>query len=443
MEIAVKNVLDDKLRKDFQLNIPAQLINQKIIEHITRIQPEFAMEGFGKGQVPFETIREKYGKSIMAEQSDILISEVVGKIVNDNKYKIASYPKIEFKTFEEGKDLNLVASFEIFPTMPEVDFSKISMNKYQVEFSEEELEEMANKTLKDKLNLVEQDSIYLANYGDIVVINYSGSIDGLPFEGGQGEGFKLELGSKTFVANFEEQLVGRMTGEEINVNVTFPADYFRPNLANKNAVFAVEITSILKLENKKIDNEFIQQTTGSEDIEDLKDAIFDQMNLNYSTTCRAIFKKELFDYLDSFYKIELPVGLVNEQSKFLKNMVESGNQNQEKELASNEAKLKSLKLSQRMVRCGLILADIASKNGIQVSNEEVDEEIKNIIAQYPEQESQILEMYNKNPQAIQQIQGAILEEKTIDFILQKINIVERRVSSKQIDRLWFDISNNQ
>ena len=96
-----------------------------------------------------------------------------------------------------------------------------------------------------------------------------------------------------------------------------------------------------------------------------------------------------------------------------------------------------------MVRCGLILADIASKNGIQVTNEDVDQEIKNIIGQYPEQEAQILEMYNKNPQAIQQIQGAILEEKTIDFILQKININEMRVSSKQIDRLWFDISNNQ
>jgi trigger factor len=96
-----------------------------------------------------------------------------------------------------------------------------------------------------------------------------------------------------------------------------------------------------------------------------------------------------------------------------------------------------------MVRCGLILADVASKNDIQVTNEEVDEEIDNIIAQYPDQESQILETYNKNPQAIQQIQGAILEEKTIDFILQKININEMRVSSKQIDRLWFDISNNQ
>ena len=443
MEIAVKNVLDDKLRKDFQLNIPAQLINQKINDHITQIQPEFTMDGFEKGQVPVETIKEKYGKSIMAEQSDILISEAVGKIVNDNKYKIASYPKIEFKTFEEGKDLSLVASFEIFPTMPEVDFSKITLNKYQAEFSEEELEEMANKSLKDKLNFIEQDSIYLANYGDIVVINYSGTINGVPFEGSEGEDYRLELGSKTFVANFEEQLVGKMVGEEINVNVTFPADYFRPSLANKNAVFVVDITSILKPENVKIDNEFILKTTGSENIEDLKDVIFDQANINYSATCRAIFKKELFDYLDSIYKIDLPVGLVNEQSKFLKNMVESNGQNPEKGSASNEDKLKSLKLSQRMVRCGLILADIASKNDIQVTNEEVDEEIDNIVAQYPDQEAQILETYNKNPQAIQQIQGAILEEKTIDFILQKININEMRVSSKQIDRLWFDISNNQ
>lgn len=438
MEIAIKNVLDDKLRKDFQLNIPSQLINQKINEHITKIQPEFSMEGFAKGQVPTETIKEKYGKSIMAEQSDILISDVINKIVNDNKYKIASYPKIEFKTFEEGKDLSLVASFEIFPSMPEVDLSKISLNKYQVEFSEEELEELAIKTLKAKLNYVKQDSIYLANYGDIVVINYNGTINGQSFEGGNGSSFELELGSKTFVDNFEEQLVGKMTGEKITVNVTFPADYFRPNLAGKNAIFAVEIVSILKPENQQLNNDFIQKVTGYKDIEELKDAVFDQMNVNYSATCRAIFKKELFDYLDSFYKIELPVGLVNEQSKFLKNMVEDKVNN-----FSDADKLKSLKLSQRMVRCGLILADIASKNGIQVSNEDVDNEIDNIINQYPNQEKEIMENYSKNPQAIKQIQGTILEEKTVDFILQKISLIEMRVSSKQIDRLWFDISNNQ
>ncbi len=438
MEIAIKNVLDDKLRKDFQLNIPSQLINQKINEYITKIQPEFSMEGFIKGQVPTETIKEKYGKSIMAEQSDILISDVINKIVNDNKYKIASYPKIEFKTFEEGKDLNLVASFEIFPSMPEVDLSKISLNKYQVEFSEEELEELAIKTLKAKLNFTKQDSIYLANYGDIVVINYNGTINGQSFEGGNGSSFELELGSKTFVDNFEEQLIGKMTGEKVNVNVAFPADYFRPNLAGKNAIFAVEMISILKAENQQLDNDFIQNATGYKDIEELKDAIFDEMNVNYSATCRAIFKKELFDYLDSFYKIELPVGLVNEQSKFLKNMVEDKVNN-----LSDADKLKSLKLSQRMVRCGLILADIASKNGIQVSNEDVDNEIDNVINQYPDQENEIMENYNKNPQAIKQIQGTILEEKTVDFILQKISLIEMRVSSKQIDRLWFDISNNQ
>ena len=108
MEIAIKNVLDDKLRKDFQMNIPSQLINQKIIDYIVKIQPEFSMEGFEKGKVPAETIKEKYGKSIMAEQSDILISEAISKIVNDNKYKIASYPKIEFKTF------GFIFTFETF-----------------------------------------------------------------------------------------------------------------------------------------------------------------------------------------------------------------------------------------------------------------------------------------------------------------------------------------
>ena len=440
MEIAIKNILNDKYRKDFQLNIPAQLLNQKINEYLAKIQPEFTMNGFEKGQVPIQTIKEKYGKTIMAEQSDLLISNAISQIVNDNKYKVASYPKIAFKSFEEGKDVNIIASFELFPAIPQIELSKISMNKYQVEINEEELDEMAEKFIKSKLNWQKQDSIYLSNFGDIVVINYHGNINGNKFEGGDGENYRLELGSQTFIDNFEEQLVGKISGQKVQVNVTFPADYFRPQLSNKKAVFEVEILEILKADHPVLDSAFIKEITGYEDIEDLKDALYDQAIYSYDATCRAIFKKELFDYLDSAYNIELPVGLVNEQTNFLKNI--PGQQKAIKTDDSVEGRLKNLKLSQRMVRCGLILAEIANLNNITVSQEDVDNEINNIVNLYPEQKEEVLKMYNTNKQAVQQLQGAILEEKTVNFILSNINTVTIPVTTKQVDRLWFDITNN-
>jgi len=440
MEIAIKNILNDKYRKDFQLNIPAQLLNQKINEYLAKIQPEFSMNGFEKGQVPVQTIKEKYGKTIMAEQSDLLISEAISQIVNDNKYKVASYPKIAFKSFEEGKDVNIIASFELFPAIPQIELSKISMNKYQVEVSEEELDEMADKFIKSKLNWEKQDSIYLSNFGDVVVINYHGNINGNSFDGGDGENYRLELGTQTFIDNFEEQLVGKITGQKVQVNVTFPSDYFRPQLSNQKAIFEVEILEILKADHPVLDSAFIKEVTGYEDIEDLKDALYDQAIFSYDATCRAIFKKELFDYLDSAYNIELPVGLVNEQTNFLKNI--PGQQNPIKNDDSVEGRLKNLKLSQRMVRCGLILAEIANLNNISVSQEDVDNEIENIINIYPEQKEEVLKMYNTNKQAVQQLQGAILEEKTVNYILSNINTVTIPVTTKQVDRLWFDITNN-
>ncbi|MFM6973160.1 MAG: hypothetical protein ACKOXJ_06100, partial [Alphaproteobacteria bacterium] len=156
--------------------------------------------------------------------------------------------------------------------------------------------------------------------------------------------------------------------------------------------------------------------------------------------CRAIFKKELFDYLDSAYNIELPVGLVNEQTSFLKNI--PGQQNMVTNDDSVEGRLKNLKLSQRMVRCGLILAEIANLNNISVTQEDVDNEIENLVNIYPEQKEEVLKMYNNNNQAVQQLQGAILEEKTVNFILSNINTVTIPVTTKQVDRLWFDITNN-
>ena len=439
MEIAIKNVLDDKLRKDFQMNIPASLLNQKINEYINKIKPELTLNGFNKGEAPYETIKEQYGKTIMAEQSDILISQAVSQIVNDNNYRIASYPKIEFKTFEEGKDVNLVASFEIFPAVPEIDLSKITLNKYMIEITEDDLDEIVEKTLKSKLNWTSQDDIYLSNFGDVLVINYHGTVNGVAFEGGDGENYRLEIGSKTFIDNFEEQLVGKIKGQVVNVNVKFPSDYFRPQLSNQNAIFEVEILDILKADSAIFDSNFLKNATGHETIEEFKDEIYDQMILSYDLTCRAIFKKELFDYLDSSYNIDLPVGLVNDQTNFLKNVT---NNNQKPSNKTTEERLKELKLSQRMVRCGLILADIANKNNIEVTEEDIDAEIENIVSMYPDQKNEIMEMYNTNQQSIQQLQGSILEEKTVNFILDQINVVEVPVSTKQVDRLWFDITNN-
>jgi trigger factor len=440
MEIAIKNVLDDKLRKDFQLNIPSQLISQKINDYINKIQPEFELEGFNKGQVPFDKIKQQYGKTIMAEQSDLIVSQVVNKIVNDNNYKIASYPKIEFKTFEEGKDINLVASFELFPAIPEIDLNKITLNKYILELSEEELDEMFYNSIKSKFDWVAQDQDYISNFGDIVEINYNGKINNKEFEGSSDKNYRLELGSKTFIDNFEDQLVGKITGEKINVKVTYPNDYFRPELANQVAIFEVEILSILKANKAVINDEFVAKNTDFDNIEEFKDNLYSQTISTYDLTCRAIFKKELFDYLDYSYNIDLPIGLVNEQTNFLKNITKQSDQQSTKSI---EQRLNDLKLSQRMVRCGLILADIANKNGIEVTEDDVTNEIDNIVNMYPDQKDQILEMYSKNQDSIRQLQGAILEEKTVNFILDKVNIVDIPVSTKQVDRLWFDISNNK
>jgi len=439
MEIAIKNILDDKLRKDFQLNIPAPLLNQKVSDYVSKIQPEFSMNGFEKGRVPFETIIEKFGKSIMAEQSDILISQTISKIVNDNRYRMASYPKIDFKTFEEGKDVNLIASFEVFPSIPEIDLSKVTLNRYIVEISEDELSENANKLLKSKIKLELQDPIYLSNFDDVVIINYNGNINGAPFDGGFGKEFPLEIGSKTFIENFEEQLVGKITGQKVIVSVKFPDDYFVSNLAGKNATFEVEILAIYKAESRKYDSEFIKEATGFEDLESLKDSIYNEMAMSYDITCRAIFKKELFDYLDSAYSIDLPIGLVNEQTNFLKNIDNTTSQNLINQ--SVDDRLKNLKLSQRMVRCGLILADIANKNNITVSEEEIENEIENLTQMHPDQADQILQTYTDSKSS-QQLQGAILEEKTVNFILDQINVIDIAVTPRQVDRLWFDISNN-
>ncbi len=440
MEVQIKNTYDKKLKKDFHVIIPSQLVDKKVADYISKIQGNFSLKGFRKGQVPVAVIKEKYGASIMAEESDKIINDTIKKIVTDNNLKLALTPKIDIKTFEAGKNIELTATMEIYPQIPEIELSKLKVVKRDPEIAGSDVEESFTKLLKFYRKWNPKPSGEKAKIGDSVNIDYLGKIDKVEFEGGAAKAYQLELGSKSFIDDFEEQLVGKKAGDEVRVKVKFPKEYHKEDFSGKAAEFEVKINEVLSAEMPEVSDEFVKNNFGLESKSKLEEAVKKQIEDSYQNISRDLFKKELFDLLNKKYDFELPAGLLEEQLNNLWAEVEEElktNPNKFKNDKEKEkAKDKKREISERMIRCGMILSDLAQKNKIEVTNEDINKEIGKILARFPNQEKAVLDYYQKNSGAVQQLRGSIIEEKTIDFILNNQAIEKKKISPKELDKLW-------
>ncbi len=444
MQTQVKTILDKKLKKDYEIIVPYGLVEQKINESATEIRKTLNLKGFRKGQVPVEVIKQKYGKSLMAEESDNIISQEVKKIISEKNLKIALQPKVDIKVFEEGKDLQIAVSLELFPEVPEINLDKIKIEKREVEIEQKDIDEGVNKLLKFYRKFDAQPENYKAKLGDAVNIDYVGKIDKEEFEGGSAKNHQLELGSKSFIDDFEEQLVGCKKGDEVKVKVKFPKEYHSEKFAGKKAEFDVKINEVLSPQKLEINDEFVKNNFGLESKAKLEEEIKKQIIGNYEGLSRDMFKKELFDFLNKKYDFDLPLGLEEEQLKQIwQDVEEELKTNPEKfknEKEKEKAKEEKRKIAQRMIRCGIILNDLAQKNNVEASTDDINKELSKVLQRFAGQEKAIIEYYQKNPSAISQLKGSIIEEKTVDFIIEKANIDKKKISTKDFDKLWKKIS---
>ncbi len=440
MDVKIKNTLDKKLKKDYQITIPAQLIENKIDANIAQIKPKINLTGFRKGHVPEAVIKQKYGQSIMADEADKLISDTLKKIVKDNNFKPALPPKIDIKTFENGKDVEFTASIELYPAVPEIELNKAKVIKREAEITAADVDEALNKLLKFYRKWDEQEASYKAKNGDAVNIDYVGKIDKVEFEGGAAKGHQLELGSKSFIDDFEDQLVGKKAGDQVKVKVKFPKEYHKAEFAGKAAEFEVTINKVLVGKLPEVNDEFIKNTFGIESKTKLEEEVKKQVEGNYSNISRSLFKKEFFDFANKKYDFELPEGLVEEQLNNLWAEVEEElktNPNKFKNDKEKEKeKEKKRELAERMIRCGIILSELAQKHKVEVTNDDINKELSKIMSRFMGQEKAVMEYYQKNPNAVQQLKGSIMEEKTIDFILSQDAIEKKKISIKDLDKIW-------
>lgn len=432
----VKELKSEGLSKTFEVSVSKEDLEGKLAAKIKEMQPQVSIKGFRPGKVPTSHIRKMFGQSIMRDVVEETVNETSQQAINDNKLRPAGQPKVDLRANGEdvtnGKaDLEYTMTVELIPDFEVADFEKLKFTRLTTEADEKAVEERIKKLAEGSKSYKKKAKTAKAKDGDAVLIDFVGTVDGVAFDGGAMEGHQLVLGSNSFIPGFEEGLVGVKAGDELDVKVTFPADYQAADLAGKDAVFATKVIEVQGAVDAKIDDELAVKF-GLEDLAKLQEIIKEQTEAEFATQSRMKLKRAILDELDKKHSFDLPPGMVEAEFENIWAQVQA--EKQAGQLDEDDAKKtdKQLekdyrKIAERRVRLGLVLAEIGQKEEVAISNEELQGAMIAEARRYPGQEQQVIEFYQKNPNAIAQLRAPIFEEKVVDLIIEKAKITDKKV----------------
>jgi len=432
----IKELKAEGLSKTYAVTIPKEDLAIKLEAKIKEMQPQVSLKGFRPGKVPIAHIRKMFGQSIMKDVVEEEINESTQKAMNDNNIRPAGQPKIDLRANGEavtkGKaDLEYELTVESIPDFDPVDPEKLKFTRLVHEAKDKDIDERLKELASSQKTYKKKAKTAKAKKDDAVLIDFVGTVDGVAFEGGTMDGHQLVLGSGTFIPGFEDQLIGAKAGDEIDVNVTFPDPYQSADLAGKDAVFATKVVEVQGAKDSEIDDDFAKKF-GMDDAEALKTAVKEQYEAELTQQSRLRLKRAILDELDGKHKFELPMGMVEAEFSNIWQQVqaekEAGNLDEEDAKKSDKALEKDYrKIAERRVRLGLVLAEMGQKHEIQITNEELQQAMIAEARQYPGQEQQVIEFYQKNPNAIAQLRAPIYEEKVVDLIVEKAKMTDKKV----------------
>ncbi len=406
--------------------IDKKTIQNKMDERLSELQKEVSLKGFRSGKVPPSVIKSQFGKSIYGEVIDKILRETSAKVIAEKKIRIAGQPKINLKTFGEGKDLNYELEIDSLPDIKLETFEKYEATDYKVKIEEKIINEKLEEISTQHKQYEDKNEGEVAKLGDQVIFDYSASVDESKFEGSEGKGVQLELGKDLFLKGFDEQLLGVKKHDVKNLTAVLPSNHPKKELANKETKFECKILNVKKPKTNKIDDEFAKMM-GAKNLNDLKKIIENQITSQYSQALNSITKKEILDQIEKNHKLDIPQNLIDQElSLMTKNLKE---EEKEKNKKSNENVAKS------RIKLGLILNEYGEKNNLKVTDDEVKAEIQKQIRGMPGQEKMVLDYYQKNPNASQSLKGSIYEEKIITLIKSKIKLKTKNTNSKEAEKI--------
>lgn len=432
----IKEVKSEGLTREYEVTINAQDFDAAVEKKLREIAKNVSIAGFRAGKVPFTMVKQKYQGNAMSEAVDDLLRDGVNEVLQEKKVRPVFTPDVELKKFEEGKDIEFTVSMDIMPEIEVKDFSGIKIEKPVAEVPAEEVEKALTYMAESRRDTVKVEEDRETVKGDVAVIDFVGSIDGVEFAGGKGEAYPLEIGSNSFIPGYEDQLIGKKVGDVVDVKATFPETYHAKDLAGKEALFVTTIKEIRTIKKAEINDE-LAKSMGEESLDKLKETIKGRIAQDYENASKMKAKRALLDALDKAYKFDVPAKLVDMEYDAIVKQYENAKKNnqldEDEKSKKEEDLLKEYKeIAVRRVKLGLLLAEVGNEAKIEVNQEDINKAIMGEAQRYPMQAKAIFDFYLKNKEAIERLRTQVYEEKVMDYVLSKVETKEKTVSVEDL-----------
>ncbi len=411
-----------------EITVEAEKFDTAIKKVYFKSAKYFNIPGFRKGKAPMNIVEKYYGKEIFYEDAfNEIAEESLQEAIEENKLEIVSRPDIEVTQIEKGKDVIFTA---IMQTKPEAELGKykgIEIKKIEYNVSDEDIEHELGHMQEHNSRLISIEDRPVEN-GDIATIDFEGFVDGKAFEGGKAEGHELEIGSNTFIPGFEEQVIGIKIGEEKEIKVKFPEEYFSKDLAGKDATFKVKVNEIKKKELPKLDDEFAKDVSEFDTLKELKEDIKNKQQKQNDEKAKYETQDAVIKAICEEVKVEIPSGMIEME---IDNMLKEIEQRLSYQGLKLEQYIQMMGKTMEEVRkeyepqaiegikSRLALEAVIKAEKIEATKEEIDEKMKEMAKSYGKEEDK---EFLENENVRKYIKQGIESEKAIDFLVENAKI---------------------
>nr|WP_295661865.1 trigger factor [Polymorphobacter sp.] len=428
----IAETLNEGLKREYSVSIPAADIEAKVDAQLGKVASQVRMPGFRPGKVPLNLVRKMHGAQLRSDALQEAVNEGMQQLIAEHALRPAMQPQIDLAAPPaEGQDVDFTVAVEVLPVIEAPQIDGIALEKLVVEPGDAELDAAVQRLADQQKSFEPAPAEHEAVSGDTVVIDFVGTVDGEPFDGGKGEGMKILIGSGQLIPGFEDQLIGAKAGDARTVKVTFPTDYNVAYLMGRDAEFAVTVTGVEVAAPVALDDAFAKGF-GIDSYEALREILKDQVSAELGAMTRTHMKRKLLDTLASAHDFAVPQSMVDAEFDQIWRQVEAEDADSD-ESKKDDDRAEYRRIAERRVRLGLLLSEIGQSNGVNVTQAEMNRLIGQEATKYDRAEQpQVVKYFQENAMAAAQLRAPLYEDKVVDFLIGKADVTERVVSREAL-----------
>ncbi len=426
MQVSVE--ASSKFERRLTVVVPVEKINEAFNNRINHLAKNAKIAGFRPGKAPLTVVKQRYGETAQQEALSEVIKSSLYAALDQEKLTPISVPTVEPKMVMPNQPLEFVATFEVFPPLENVRFELATLEKEVATITDADVDKVLEHLRTQHITWKKVNRA--AQTKDRVMIDFSGSIDGVVFQGGEAHDYPIVLGSKTMIPGFEEGIVGMQPLEERVIKITFPENYFSKDVAGKNADFAIKVINVFEPEMPELNDAFVKKLgVKSGEVESLRTEIRKNLERELNNVINAKLKKQVFDKLIELNQLEIPKVLIEREAARIHDQMHPDHKHEHAHSPEEIAAFN--KAAERNVCLSLLVTEIIKQEKLAPNKARVQAEIEKITSAY-ENPKEVLDWYAKDKRAYAEVEMQVLEQQVVEKLLERVQVTEKMISYSEL-----------